>query len=371
MRHIMTTAGRFFVAALPVIALLLAAPDVAAQPRGGGAGAGPSPVIVAKAERVPFVERVEAIGTLRANESVVLTAKATDTIRQIHFNDGQRVEKDDVLVQMTNEEQTAQLDEERANVAEAKKQLDRVRTLQQAGTASQALLDQRQREYSSAVARLRAVESRLNDRLIIAPFSGVVGLRDVSVGALLQPGTRITTLDDDSVMKMDFAVPELFISTLTPGLTINARSRAFEDRVFTGTIDSIDSQIDPVTRAVTVRALIPNPDRVLKPGLLMNVVLEKNPRESIVIPEGAIIPEGRDNYVLLVDATQNPPVTKKQKIATGGRVPGKVEVIEGVSDGDMVVTHGTMTARPGQPVRIMAVDDGTKSLSEMLRGGTE
>lgn len=342
--------------------------DALAQPRAGG-GAAAMPVIVSAAKIEPFVERVEALGTLRANESVILTAKTTDTIRAIHFNDGQRVARGDVLVEMTNEEQSAQLDEERANVAEAKKQLDRIRALRAAGTASQTLLDQRQREYTAAQARLRAVESRLQDRLITAPFDGVVGLRNVSVGALLQPGTRITTLDDDSVMKMDFSIPELFVPTVQPGLRINAQSRAFGDRAFSGEIASIDSQIDPVTRSVVVRAMIPNDDLVLKPGLLMNVVLEKNPRDSIVIPEAAIIPEGRNNYVLRLDRSVEPPVVRRVAIVTGGRVPGLVEVAEGLAAGDLVVTHGTMTVRPNQPVRVLAVDDGTRSLAEMLSGG--
>jgi membrane fusion protein (multidrug efflux system) len=336
-----------------------------AQPRPGGGNA-PAAVIVSEARIEPFVERVEALGTLRANETVVLTAKTTDSIRVIHFNDGQRVEKGAVLVEMTNEQQAAELDEERANVSEAKKQLDRIRTLRSAGTASQTLLDQRQREYSAALARLRGVESRLNDRLITAPFSGVVGLRDVSVGALLQPGTRITTLDDDSVMKMDFSVPELFMPDLQIGLRITALSRAFNDQKFSGEIASIDSQIDPVTRSVIVRAILPNEEKVLKPGLLMNVVLEKNPRESIIIPEEAIIPEGRDNYVLIVDAASGDPVAKRVQIKLGGRLPGKVEVLNGLEAGDMVITHGTTTTRPGQKIRIMAVDDGTKSLKDML-----
>jgi membrane fusion protein (multidrug efflux system) len=336
-----------------------------AQPVPGG-GTAPAAVIVSEARIEPFVERVEALGTLRANETVVLTAKTTDTIRAIHFNDGQRVSKGDVLVEMTNEQQAAELDEERANLAEAKKQLDRIRALRDAGTASQTLLDQRQREYSAAQARLRGVESRLRDRLIVAPFDGVVGLRYVSVGALLQPGMQITTLDDDSIMKMDFSVPELFIGSLRQGLKINARTRAYEGQVFEGEISGVDTQIDPATRSVVVRAIILNESRILRPGLLMNVVLEKNPRESIVIPEEAIIPEGRKNFVLLAVDDGDGTVARRVEVTTGGRVPGKVEIIEGLKAGDRVITHGTMTTRPGQKVRVMAVDDGTKSLKEML-----
>ncbi|MDJ0784120.1 MAG: efflux RND transporter periplasmic adaptor subunit, partial [Desulfosarcinaceae bacterium] len=201
------------------------------------AGAQPAAPVIVKAVAIErFEDHVEALGTLRARESVALTAAVTETITAIHFDDGDRVAAGDILVEMTNEEEHALIEESLSTVAEAKKQYDRIRPLVATGAAASALLDQRRREYETAEARLRALESRLRERLVLAPFGGVLGLRNISVGALIEPGDVITTLDDDSVMKLDFTVPAVHLQTLRTGLPIEATSDAFPDRVFEGSI---------------------------------------------------------------------------------------------------------------------------------------
>ncbi|HEY8191159.1 MAG TPA: efflux RND transporter periplasmic adaptor subunit, partial [Alphaproteobacteria bacterium] len=210
-------------------------------------------VIVTQARFDNFEDRVEALGTLRANETVTLMATVTETVSAVNFDDGQRVEKGDILLEMTSAQEKAELNAEQATVGEARRQVERLKPLIEAGAASKSLLDQRQREFDTARARLGAVQSRIGDRVIVAPFSGIVGLRNISVGAVVQPGMRITTLDDDSVMKLDFSVPSVFLDALKPGLKITATSRAYGARVFEGTISSIDSQIDSVTRSIVVR----------------------------------------------------------------------------------------------------------------------
>lgn len=327
-----------------------------------------TPVIVREAVSDRFVDRVESLGTLSANESVTLTASVAETVTAIHFDDGQRVNAGDILVEMTNAEEHALLEEERSTVAEAKKQYDRLRPLVQRGAASESLLDQRRREYETASARLRAVESRLRDRLVIAPFAGRVGLRNVSVGALIAPGDVVTTLDDDSVMKLDFAVPAVHLAVLREGLPIEALAPAFPQRTFSGVVSSVDSRIDPVTRSIVVRARLPNPERLLKPGLLMQVALLTNPREAVLVPEEALIPTGRRNAVLVVDASADPPVVHLRWVSTGARRPGAVEITAGLQAGERVVTHGTLRARPGQPVTILAVDTGDQPLARLLSG---
>src|SRR5690606_3642620 len=164
----------------------------------------------------------------------------------------------DVLVEMTSAEELALLDEARTNAEEARKQLERVESLAQQGAASQSLLDQRVREHESAKARYAAIEARLQDLRLQAPFSGFVGLRNISLGALVRPGDLITTLNDDSRMKLDFTVPAVYINELGTGLAISARSRVFPGEVFEGEVFSIDNQVDPITRAITARALLPN-----------------------------------------------------------------------------------------------------------------
>src|SRR5688572_19427385 len=167
----------------------------------------PVEVIVQAASIKSLTTTIEALGTLRANEAIKLTSNDTKKVTRINFEDGQRVQKGQVLVEMTSREESALLEEARFNADEAKKQLDRVQELAKRGAASESLLDQRVREYESARARYNATESRLKDLVLLAPFSGVVGLREVSVGALVSPGDPITTLNDDSKMKLDFTVP--------------------------------------------------------------------------------------------------------------------------------------------------------------------
>ncbi|MEJ2693250.1 MAG: efflux RND transporter periplasmic adaptor subunit [Candidatus Thiodiazotropha sp.] len=300
-----------------------------------------------------FIDRIEALGTLKANESVALTVNVTETVTAIHFDDGQRVEKGQTLVEMTSSEEHALLEEARANLNEALRQFKRVRQLESQGIEAQSLLDQRRREVETARARLAAIESRLADRLIKAPFSGVLGLRNISIGALVETGDLITTLDDDSVMKLEFAVPSTYLSTLRPGLPIRARTRAYGERVFEGEVKVVDSRVDPINRSVLVRALLPNPERMLKPGMLMTVELLSNRRQALVIPEAALMPKGGDQFVMRLQG--DPPQVEKLKILIGSRRAGEVEVIEGLREGDLVITHGMEKARVGSPVRIKGV----------------
>ena len=333
----------------------------AASPAAGPPAPG---VIVAPVRLVAFADRIEALGTLAANESVELTATVTETISAIHFDDGDRVEKGQVLVEMTNGEEHARLEEASATVNEAYRQYQRIKPLANEGTAARSLLDERKREWETARARLAGIESLLADRLIKAPFEGVVGLRDLSVGALVQPGDLITTLDDDRVMKLEFPVSAAYLDALRPGLEAIASSRAFPGRSFRGSIKAVDSRIDPVTRSIRVRALLPNPERLLKPGMLMHVELQKNPREALVIPEEALQPLGEKQFVFIV-GTDN--TVEKREVTIGGRRPGRVEVLEGLTGDDRVITHGHARAAPGQAVTISAVDDGSRTLPELLR----
>jgi membrane fusion protein (multidrug efflux system) len=326
----------------------------------------PVPVIVAEVRMERFVDRVEALGTLKANESVSVTANVAETVSAIHFDDGQRVEQGQVLVEMTSAEEHALLEEGRVRVAEAARQYERVKSLVAQRSASESLLDERKRDLDTARAVLVAIESRLADRLVKAPFAGVLGLRNISPGALVEPGDLITTLDDDGVMKLDFAVPSVLLTDLAPGLAIEAKARAYGDRAFRGEIRSIDSRVDPVTRSIQVRALIPNPGRTLKPGVLMQVELLRNPRDAPAIPESALLHQGREHFVMRLGEGDK---AERRAVRIGARRPGEVEIVEGLAAGDRVVTHGNDKIRPGQQAKILAVDDGTKPLHEMLERG--
>jgi membrane fusion protein (multidrug efflux system) len=326
----------------------------------------PAPqVIVAQVREMAFEDRIEALGTLKANESVQLTVNVTETVTAIHFDDGQRVEEGETLVEMTSHEEHALLEEARANLDEARRQFNRVRRLESQGIEAQSLLDQRRREVETARARLAAIESRLADRLIKAPFSGVLGLRNISVGALVETGDVITTLDDDRVMKLEFAIPSTYLAGLSLGLPIRAHNRAYGERIFEGQVKAIDSRVDPINRSLRVRAVLSNPERILKPGMLMTVELLRNQRQTLVIPEAALMPKGSDHFVLRLSG--EPPLVEKRRVRIGSRRPGEVEVLEGLNAGDLVITHGMEKARVGGAIRIKGRESEGSPVSVLLR----
>ncbi len=335
-------------------------------PLGLSAQTKPVDVIVQAVETRQLQTRIEALGSLRANESIRLTSNVTKTVTRINFEDGQRVNKGDVLVEMTSAEEQALLDEARFNTDEALKQLDRVRSLVARNAASQSLLDQRVREYESARARYAAIESRLKDLRLDAPFSGVVGLRNISVGALVTPGNLITTLNDDSQMKLDFTVAAVYLRSLRPGLPIEASSRDLGGKTFSGEIFSIDNQIDPVTRAITVRAILPNENYELKQGMLMTLVLYADQRDAIVVPEAALVPLGSNNFVFVAKEENGVASVERVQVQIGERLQGVVEVLSGLAPGQRVVTHGLQKIRDGQVVRVIAEAKPGDNLAELL-----
>lgn len=358
----------FSISVLMPILVWLSVPNTWAAKPGGTPSA--TPVVVAETRIQPLSERVEALGTLQANESVAITSQVTETISVVHFDDGQRVRAGDPLVEMTSAEEHALLEEARVRAREAERQYDRVKSLVAQRSASESLLDERRRDLDTARALLAAIESRVADRFIKAPFDGVLGLRNVSPGALVEPGDRITTLDDDRLMKLDFSVPSVHLASLQPGLGIEATSSAFGARLFKGVVRGIDSRIDPVTRSVRVRAILPNPDFRLKPGLLMRVELMLDPREALTVPEAAILHRGQEHFVMRVSEGETGLMAERIQIRIGTRLPGWVEVRDGLEPEDRVVTEGQEKIRPGQPIRLVAAPGSGTDASTANRTDT-
>lgn len=329
------------------------------------------PVIAAEAKSTPFEDRIEALGTLRANESVEIKANVAEQVTEIAFDDGQRVKKGDLLVKMLAVEEEALIVEAQSTANEARQQYERVQQLARTGASAVASLDESRRIFETAKARLGAIESRLTDLRILAPFDGIVGLRNISIGARLQPGDMITTLDDDRVMKLDFSIPSTFIEAVRPGVPIKAQARGFGKEPFSGEITSVSSRVDPVTRSIVVRAEIPNPERKLLPGLLMTVEILTNQRKSVTIPEEALMPLGSGNSVFVIDESQSPAVVANRVVEIGTRRAGEVEIFSGLAVGEKVVVRGDMTLTDGAAVSIMAMADSTTKLSEMLPGNAD
>ena len=212
---------------------------------GRGRGANATLVETQPAYQTILIDQIEAIGTARANESVLLTAKVTDTVRKVNFEDGQFVSQGDILVELTNGEETAQLAEAQATLDEASRQYSRVSNLIAQKLASETQLDVEKTRMQTAQARLEAILARLDDRLIRAPFSGILGFRNTSPGTLLTSSTPVTSLDDISAIKLDFAIPENYLSTLEPGQEVVAGSAAYPDQFFTGHVTDRQTGAEP------------------------------------------------------------------------------------------------------------------------------
>lgn len=322
--------------------------------RGGGGGpGGGAPTVLAVAAGVhTFTDGLEAIGTAQARESIVLTPKVADTIRRIRFDSGDRVREGQVLVEMSSVEQAAALAEVQATNEQAQEDLRRTQELFDRGFVAQARLDAVRASAEAAAARLNAGNSRVSDRTIRAPFAGVVGLRLASPGQYVRPGDQIGTLDDTSQIKLDFTVTETQIARLQSGVELVARTAAYPDRTFTGVIANVDSRVDPATRTVRVRAILPNSDATLRPGMLMTVNVRSNPRQALAVPEIAILDQIDGAYVYRVVARDDAQAVELVRIRAGQRTGGMAEVLEGLTAGDQVITEGVQSVRPGQPVQI-------------------
>jgi membrane fusion protein (multidrug efflux system) len=315
---------------------------------GGPPGGGSTPVVSAEVIHAPFVDTLQAVGSAVADESVEITATVSDRVTRIAFQEGEIVQAGDLLVQLDTEQEEAELAEALANLDEQRRQLRRFEALLATNAAAASQRDEALSRVEGAEARVQAIRARITDRRITAPFTGQLGLREVSPGAFVAPGARITTLDAIQPIKLDFAVPEHFLASLRQGASIRARTVAYPDRIFEGTVAHISPRVDPVTRAVTIRAALPNDDAVLRPGMLLVVDLVQDRRRSLVVPEAALIPEGQRQYVYrIVDGA-----AERVEVRIGARRPGIVEITEGITAGDRVVVEGALRLRPGGAVTV-------------------
>lgn len=326
--------------------------DPSAGARGGRGGPPAASVFTETVRTQTFANRVEAIGTLEANERADLTLSASDRVTAVYFEDGQRVKAGQTLVSLAQREQSALVEAAEAELAQASQELARLEPLAAQGAVSQAELDVARRNANAAAAQLRAVQSRQRDRVLVAPFDGVLGFRQVSVGSLVRPGDVVATLIDDSVMRLDFAVSSAFLSSLTPGLMIEARSDDLPGATFTGTVDSINNSIDPVTRSVRVRAKIPNADGRLKAGMFVAVSLLAEPREALSVPETALQPVGPETFVWTLSDSPSGTLAHRVKVEVGFRQEGRTEILAGLEPGQRVVTEGALRLREGGAVTV-------------------
>lgn len=307
----------------------------------------PAVVTTMRVASQPWRDSIEALGTARANESVSIVAKVSDVVTRLAFDSGERVRAGQLLVDMNSSAQRADVAAAEASLRDAEQQLRRGSELARQQLIAQGQLETLRANRDSAAAALASRRAAVADRTLVAPFAGVLGLRQVSVGALVGPGTTITTLDDDSRIKLDFTVPESVLSSLARGQSISARSDAWPGVSFEGTVADIDSRIDPETRAITVRALLPNPDGRLRAGMLLRVAVRLPERQALVLPEIAVQQEGSQASVFRVGAGDT---VAQVPVTLGSRSAGKVEIVSGLKAGDRIVVEGIVKLHDGSHI---------------------
>jgi membrane fusion protein (multidrug efflux system) len=315
----------------------------------------PPGVFVTQAVVKSFPLSAEALGNARSNESVDIRPKITASLTEILFEEGQEVEAGDVLVKLDNLEQVADLAAAQAALVESEASFRRSTELFRNKVVAKSQLLQDEARKIADEAMVSVAQKRLADTVVRAPFAGRIGLRRVSVGSLVGPDAVITTLDDTHIIKVDFDLPEIYLSRIQPGLKVLAHSAAFPDHEFAGSVSSIDTRVDPVSRTVRVRSIMPNTQGHLRPGMFLTVILLNDTIEALVIPERALIPERSIQYVFVVGDNQ---VVEKRAVEIGRRRPGEVEILSGLSAGESVIVDGTQKAREGQAVSILDREDG-------------
>jgi len=324
---------------------------------GDGGDRDEAPVVVGgTVTRAEFVSEIEAVGTAFANEQTVLTSPVTERIESIGFADGAIVRRGAVIARLSRGEESADLNAVQARAREAEQQLDRLQSLQERGFATNAAVDQQTALRDSARADANAIRSRISDRVIRAPFDGVLSLRTVSPGTVVTSGSPIATISDISSIKLDFTVPENFLTAIAPGQVIEAKSAAYPDQIFYGTIDNISPLVDPLSRSLTVRAILPNQARRLRPGMLMTVRIVSDTRTGLAIPETALVAQGDQNFVFRVDKDG---IARRTPVEVGLRSEGMVEIRSGIKLGSKIVADGTVKVRDDAPVE--AVIPGRKA----------
>jgi membrane fusion protein (multidrug efflux system) len=305
-------------------------------------------VVLFEVKQSEIIESLEALGSARAAESVILTVSVTEKVSEIIFKQGQFVEKGQLLLTLANNEELAQFNVAKIELAEQKREYERIESLVKQKSVSKSELDRLQFSIDTAHARIAQAEATLRDREIKAPFDGLLGLRNVSVGALLTPGDQITTLDSVANLEMDFDLAEIYLPRIKVGQAINALSIAYPEIIFKGEIVTLDSRVNPDTRSIKVRANIQNKEALLRPGMLLTLDLIDQQRVTKMLPEESVFMRANKHLVYKVSPEM---IVNEQTIEIGIRQNGQVEVLNGLEVGDKIVLQGLLKVKTGSKVK--------------------
>jgi len=301
-------------------------------------------VKTAKISSAELSRQVKTLGTALAYDSAKIVAATSDYLTLLDIDEGQQVKKGQLLAQLNDTEEKARVNELKALLNEQKRQLARLNNLTRTQASAISLQDEQQAKVNATQAQLDAVMARLSEMQIKAPFDGLLGLRQVSEGAYISTGTVLTTLDDISVIRVEFNVSERYMADLKLDMPLAITNVAYGQTKFVGKIKALDPRLDPVTRSIKVHGTIENSDLKLRPGMLLNVTVELANTKVMQVPEKAIVPLQNRQYVFVVGADDS---VKQVEITLGQRIPGSIEVLSGLSEGDEVVIEGTQKLRNG------------------------
>ena len=319
-----------------------------AEPR----GARPVTVELARAETRIMQRSVEAVGTTRALRSVEIVPETDGRLVSLDIAPGTRVSKGDVLARLDDRIARADLSEAEAVLNEQSSTLARLRRLRETNAVSVAAVEEAVARVAEAEARAERARRRLDDRVVTAPFDGVVGLTNYDVGARVSEGEVLARLDDLSEVEVEFGLPETVFAQVEYGQRVRARAAAFPDRRFAGTVVEVDSRIDPVSRAFLTRAVIPNPDSALPAGMFLSQTIVLEESERIVVPEEAIVFQAAETYVFVAEDGR----AARRPVETGQRRDGVIAVTNGLAAGEEVVVRGLQAVRDGATLNILTRD---------------
>lgn len=341
------------------LALLLAAcsgEETAGGPGGPGGEMPPMAVEAVTVKSAPLQAGVTTVGSLRADEAVVVRPEVSGRIVRIHFEDGQRVKAGEPIISLDDSVARADLLEAEANLLNARRANERATDLGSRQLLSRSDVDSARAQLGVSEARVASARAQLDKTTIRAPFSGVLGLREVSLGEVVSPGQALVNLVSLDPMEVDFSLPESALPQVAPGQAVRVEVDAFPGETFAGEVTAIDPVIDVNSRSARVRARVANPEYRLRPGLFARVRLGTGDAgaTAILVPEQALLQEGDTRYVYVVREGK----AVKAPVTTGQRLPGQVAVLDGLADGDVVITAGQ--AKPmffeGAPVMVLPAE---------------
>jgi membrane fusion protein (multidrug efflux system) len=347
-------------AASPATGGPAAAPVGAASgaPGAGSAGAGRAPAVeVAKVESMTLVDETQAVGSLRSRQGVMLRPEVGGRVKQILFTDGQRVRKGQLMVQFEDQLQQAQVAQARAELSIAEANHKRNQELVAQNFISQRSLDESAAALEVSRAKLSLAQATLQRLQVLAPFDGITGLKQINVGDYLKDGADMVNVEDIDAVLLDFRLPERFQAKIRAGQKAQLTVDALPGRPFSAIVQAVDPLIEANGRSVGVRGCIDNRQQQLRPGMFARVNAVFGSRDNaLVIPEEAIIPQGGRTFVVKVVAGDKPDalISQRVPVKVGLRQPGKVEILEGLSAGDTVVTAGHQRLqKDGTSVRVV------------------